>query len=150
MISTRKDTGVVDPVLLEKMMVSGRIPLYVKKYAELNKLSISELVMAGFDSYREKDVEHAIERLSYHEKRVLHWKQVVLQNEELSNTELVFCNTVRDEFRRQERGHRENRRQDEEWLLTRVKKGQAEGYKITLNKLYNFCISDNGDGNGKS
>jgi len=147
--SQSNQTDTLDPILLEKVMVSGRIPKYVTKYAKDRELSISDLIMAGFDAYRESDSEHAIERLSYHENRVLHWRKLVLQNDQLSNTELSFCNTVRDEFIKQDRGHPETIRQDESWLIPRVRKGQAEGYKITLKKLYNFCNTDKNDGKEK-
>lgn len=130
-------------------MVSGRVPKYVKKYAEDNKLSISQLLMAGFDAYREKDIEHAIERLRYHENRVIHWKQVVIQNEDVCHTETEFCNTVREEFKKQDRGHPSNIKQDEQWLIPRVQKAQAEGLHITLTQLYKFCITDKNNGGKK-
>lgn len=144
-----KKEVIIDPVLLEKVMVSGRVPRYVKKYAELNKLSISDLISAGFDVYRERDKEHAIERLRYHKERVLHWEGVVLQDEHMCNTEHVICNTIREEFRRQERGRPENKRQDEEWLIPRVRRLQAEGHKTTLTSLYKFCTSDENNGGKK-
>ena len=147
-ISSRND-GVIDPDLLEKIMVSGRVPKYVKKYAEAHEITISQLLMAGFDVYREKDAKHASERLSYHENRVLHWRRIVLHNDESCNTKVAFCNTVRDEFKKQGRGHQYNKRMDKNWLLPRVKKAVEQGIVLTVNELYAFCVKEENNGGEK-
>ena len=149
MVSSGNKGVAVDPVLLEKIMVSGRVPKYVKKYAEDNNLTISQLLMAGFDAYREQDIKHAFERLSYHENRVLHWKGIVIQGEQSCNTKLVFCNTVRDEFRKQGRGHPSSRGLDRNWLQPRVKHACADGLVITVDELYAFCVRDDNNGGEK-
>ena len=127
-------------VLLDKIMVSARIPRYVKVYADEHKISISQLVMRGFDSYRETDVEHAIERLSYHEKRVLHWKYIVLQNEQTCNTKQQICNTIKQQFLDQGRGNPETKHRDLTWLQSKAENLVKEGIIVTAQELYNLCI----------
>ena len=126
--------------LLDKIMVSARIPKYVKKYANDNKISISDLIMLGFDSYRENDEKHAIERLRYHENRVLHWKGCVLHNEQMCNTKLSKCNTIKSLFEKQGRGNPEHKNFDKNWLKIRAEKLLKEGIPITVEELYEFCI----------
>jgi len=121
-------------------MVSARIYNYVKDYAEKHNLSISQLIMKGFDSYREHDLEHAMERLRYHEERVIHWKQNVIQSETECNTKQQFCNTIKEAFLEQGRGSRETRTMDKNWLEPKVEQLQSKGIPITLEELYNFCI----------
>lgn len=149
MISDCDLDGIKHPDLLKKIMVSGRVPEYVKKYAEDNKIKISELIMAGFDRYREQDVVHAIERLSYHKNRVIHWEGVVLRNDNECNTKVSFCNTVRKEFKEQGRGHPSNRSMDRVWLQQRVKNAQKQGILLTVDELYDFCIKDKNNGGKK-
>jgi len=86
-------------------MVSGRVPIYVKEYCEQKNIRINELLMKGFDTFRDTDIDHALSRLDYHEKRVLHWKHIVLQHEHECNTKTKFCNTVRSQFMKTGRGH---------------------------------------------
>ena len=144
------DEPPVDKNLLEKTVVSVRIPKYVRKYANDHELSLSQLLIAGFDVYREKDVKHASERLSYHENRVLHWRRIVLHNEESCTTKQSFCSTIRDEFRQQGRGHPHSRRMDRVWLQSRVKKAQAQGIVLTVDELYEFCVKEENNGSGEN
>ena len=127
-------------VLLDKIMVSARIPRYVKDYADVHKISISQLVMRGFDSYRETDMKHAIERLSYHEERVLHWKYIVLQNEQTCNTKQQICNTIKQQFLDNGRGNPETKHQDIIWLQSRAENLVKEGIIVTAQELYTFCV----------
>ena len=122
-------------------MVSARIPKYVKQYADEHKISISQLVMHGFDSYRETDIKHAIERLSYHEERVLHWKHVVLQNEQECNTKQQICNTIKQQFLDNGRGNQETKHQDIIWLQSKAENLLKEGIIITAQELYDFCVN---------
>jgi len=134
----------LDTSLLDKIMVSARIPKYVKKYADEHKISISQLLIAGFDLYRESDVKHAIERLSYHENRVLHWKHIVLHNEHECNTKQQICNTIKQQFLENNRGLPESKTQDMNWLETKTRNLLKEGIIITTEELYNFCTKGNG------
>ena len=142
MVSKHSDGGVVDAFLQEKVMVSGRVPRYITKYAKDRKITISELIEAGFDRYREQDVAHASERLKYHEECVLHWKGIVLQNEQECNTKLHICNTIKQEFKEQGRGTKQTKRQDLYWLEPRVKNLVDQGIIISLNELYKYCVSE--------
>ena len=148
MVSKRNDGGVIDASLQEKAMASGRVPKYITKYAKDRKITIADLIEAGFDSYREQDAEHAIERLRYHEDCVIQWKRVVLQNEEGCNTKVSFCNTVRKEFQEQGRGHQQSRSQDKIWLQPRVKRAQGEGLFLTVDELYDFCVKPDRNNGG--
>ena len=65
---------------MDKKMVSGRIPLYVVEYVKSHNISISDLMMCGFDAFRENDYKHAMDRLLYHEERVIHWKQKLIHH----------------------------------------------------------------------
>jgi len=47
----------------DKVMVSGRIPVYVKQYADDKNIKINQLLMKGFDEFGSTDIEHAINRL---------------------------------------------------------------------------------------
>ena len=119
-------------------MVSGRIPSYVKEYCEKNNITISELMMKGFDEFRATDKDHALNRLDYHEKRVLHWRSIVLHHDEECNTKHHICNTIKKEFIEQGRGG--NKKQDMYWINSRAKNLQDEGIIITPRELYEFCI----------
>jgi len=129
-------------ILLEKKMVSGRIPRYVIQYMKDRKISVSQLLMKGFDVYRENDLNHAFERLSYHENRVLHWKGIVLHHESECNTKQRLCNTIKTAFKEQNRGSRNNRRQDKNWLAPKIKAFIEEGIPITVDELYDFCVKE--------
>lgn len=149
MVSKRSDGGSIDDSLQEKVMASGRVPKYITKYAKDRKITISDLIEAGFDRYREQDAAHASERLRYHEECVIQWKRIVLQNEVGCHTKISFCNTIRAEFQQQGRGHPHNRSQDKVWLQPRVKKGQAEGLYLTVDELYDFCVKPDPNNGGK-
>lgn len=123
----------------DKIMVSGRIPLYVKLYCEKKNIKISEIIMKGFDTFRETDKEHALNRLDYHEKRVLHWKHIVLQQEEESNTKYHICNTIKKDFRKAGRGQPENKRYDMSWIQAKAKHLIDEGIMISPQELYEYC-----------
>lgn len=125
-------------------MVSSRIPLYVKQYLEDKNLKIGDLIMRGFDEFRSTDIEHALSRLDYHEKRVLHWKGVVLQHEGECNTKHRICNTIRDEFLKQGRGHKETRRMDMNWVESKSKQLINEGIIVSPKELYKFCTCEGG------
>lgn len=120
-------------------MVSGRIPRYVKEYCEKNKITISELMMKGFDEFRATDKDHALTRLDYHEKRVLHWRMIVLQHDEESNTKHHICNTIKLEFEKNGRGHRDTKREDMSWCNAKAEHLQDEGIIINGRELYEFC-----------
>lgn len=150
MIIDPSDRGKVDESQLEKTVVSGRVPKYVKKYADDHNLSISQLLMAGFDAYREQDIVHASERLSYHENRCLHWRGICLQNTEESKQKTDFVNIIRTEFKQQGRGHPHDKNQDKTWLQARVKTAQKHGILLTVDELYEFCVkSDKNNGGSK-
>jgi len=123
----------------DKVMVSGRIPLYVKEYCEKNKIPISKLLLVGFDAYRENDYNHAMERLRYHEERVIHWKQKLIQRESEINTKEQKCITIKEAFIEQGRGSLETKRQDLNWLSPKVDRLINDGIPITLEELYEFC-----------
>ena len=127
---------------IEKIMVSARVPRYVVEFAKERDISLSELLMAGFDRYRENDVNHALERLSYHENRVLHWKQKVLHYDEESNTKERICNTIRGEFLKLGRGQPGNERLDKNWLSCKLIIFQRERIPISLDELYGYCIQE--------
>lgn len=122
-------------------MVSGRIPRYVKEYCEKNKITISELMMKGFDEFRATDKDHALTRLDYHEKRVLHWRMIVLQHDEESNTKHHICNTIKKDFIKAGRGSPDTKRFDMSWIQAKTKNLIDEGIIITPHELYEFCIS---------
>lgn len=126
----------------DKVMVSGRIPLYVKEYCEKKKLKINDLMMKGFDSFRETDIDHALSRLDYHEKRVLHWKHIVLQYEQECNTKVKICNTVREQFVKQGRGHKSTYREDIFWCSAKSEHLINEGVMISGKELYKYCITE--------
>jgi len=126
--------------LNKKVMVSGRIPSYVKEYSENKKIPISKLLLAGFDAYRENDYNHAMSRLRYHEERVIHWKQKLIHRENEINTKEQFCITIKEAFVEQGRGNKEMKRQDMNWLEPKVDKLILEKIPITLEELYEFCI----------
>ena len=127
--------------LLDKVMVSARIPRYIKEYADKHNLSISQLLVKGFDSYRETDVEHAFERLSYHEKRVLHWRHIVLQQDEECNTKQRICNTIKADFLANGRGNKETYRMDMNWVKAKAEQLVNEGVIISPQELYDFCVN---------
>ena len=126
----------------KKVMVSGRIPTYVKEYCEKNNITISKLLMQGFDSFRSTDKEHAVTRLEYHEKRVLHWRHIVLQHDEECNTKYHICNTIKAEFKKYGRGSPETRKEDMFWIKSKSESLQDEGVIITPKELYEFCINE--------
>ena len=126
----------------KKVMVSGRIPTYVKEYCEKNNITISKLLMQGFDSFRSTDKEHAVTRLEYHEKRVLHWRHIVLQHDEECNTKYHICNTIKKEFKKYGRGSPETRKEDMFWIKSKSESLQDEGVIITPKELYQFCINE--------
>ena len=136
------DRGKVDTRNLEKKVVTGRVPKYVVNYAKGHDLSISDLIMAGFDTYRENDLSHAFERLSYHEERCIHWKQKLIHAESETNTKHALCITVKETFLSQGRGQPGNKRMDRNWLEPRIRDMQSKGIPITLEELYDFCISE--------
>jgi len=126
----------------DKIMVSSRIPAYVKEYCEKNKLTIAQLLMKGFDEFRSTDMEHALSRLDYHEKRVLHWKGIVLQNEAECNTKHHICNTIKKDFIKNGRGSDDTRRMDVNWCKAKANQLVNEGIIITDKELYEFCRRD--------
>lgn len=125
-------------------MVSSRIPVYVKNYCEKNGIKLSELILKGFDVFRESDREHALSRLDYHEKRVLHWRHIVLQQDEECNTKWHICNTIKKDFIEQGRGSKETHHMDMNWCESKSKNCVNEGIIITPIELYNFCIKKEG------
>lgn len=127
---------------VDKVMVTGRVPSYVKKYCEKNNITISKLLMKGFDEFRSTDREHAMSRLNYHEERVLHWRQIVLQQQEECNTKVQFCNTVRETFQEQGRGTPETKRLDMSWINAKTLSLQKKGVVVTPDELYEFCIRE--------
>lgn len=120
-------------------MVSCRIPLYVKEYCESKKLKIGQLLMAGFDSFRATDIKHAEERYTYHENRLLHWKRIVLQQEEQCNTKQNICNTIKETFTSNGRGSPETKRVDMNWCNAKAEQMINEGIIISGVELYEFC-----------
>jgi len=126
----------------EKVMVTGRVPSYVREYAQKNNITISQLLMAGFDSFRSTDSDHAISRLDYHEKRVLHWRAIVLQHDEECNTKHHICNTIKKEFEKAGRGHKETRREDMFWCNAKAEHLQDENIIISGRELYDFCVKE--------
>ena len=128
-------------------MVSCRIPVYVKEYIESKNLKIGEVLIAGFDNFRATDKEHALNRLDYHEKRVLHWRSIVLQQDEECNTRYHICNTIKKDFIKNGRGHPETKREDINWIKAKAENLQDEGIIITPIELYNYCIKKDQEGN---
>ena len=120
-------------------MVTGRIPSYVKKYAKDNNITISQLLMAGFDNFRSTDKDHALNRLDYHEKRVLHWRAIVLQHDEECNTKHHICNTIKKDFVKAGRGSKETKRMDMNWCEAKAENLIDEGVIISGRELYEFC-----------
>ena len=123
-------------------MVSGRVPIYVKEYCEDKGIPISQLLMKGFDEFRSTDREHALNRLDYHEKRVLHWKHIVLQHESECNTKHHICNTIKKDFVKNGRGTPESKRMDMSWCDAKARQLIEEGVIISGKELYNFCVRD--------
>jgi len=100
-------------------MVSGRVPLYVVEYAKKRNIPISDLIMKGFDSFRENDIKHANDRYKYHEERVLHWRQKLIQIDEECNTKNNLCNTVREVFLENKRQYM-SKKENMIWLENKV------------------------------
>jgi len=123
----------------DKVMVSSRIPVYVKQYIEEKNLKIIDVIMKGFDEFRATDKDHALNRLDYHEKRVLHWRHIVLQHDEECNTKHHICNTIKHDFVKQGRGTVDSRRQDMSWCEAKAESLIDEGVIITPRELYEFC-----------
>ena len=130
----------------DKVMVSGRVPLYVKEYCETKNITISQLLMQGFDSFRNTDKDHALIRLDYHEKRVLHWRSIVLQHDEECNTKHHICNTLRNEFKKHGRGHKDTKREDMSWCDAKADQLINEGIIINGKELYDICTKDMEEG----
>jgi predicted GTPase len=128
----------------DKVMVSCRIPVYVKEYIEKKNLKIADIMMKGFDEFRSTDVEHALNRLDYHEKRVLHWRHIVLQNDEQCNTKYHICNTIKKTFVEQGRGTSDTLRMDMSWCTAKAEQLVNEGIIITGKELYGFCVRGDG------
>lgn len=126
----------------DKIMVSCRIPLYVKDYIEKKKLRIGEVMMKGFDCFRDTDIEHALSRLDYHEKRVLHWRHIVLQHEEECNTKHHICNTIKQDFEKNGRGNPETKGMDMNWCNAKAEQLINEGVIVSGRELYDFCMKD--------
>jgi len=127
---------------VEKKHVTARVPSYVIEYCKKNKITYSDLCMKGFDFFRATDVEHALNRLDYHEKRVLHWKHIVLQHDEECNTKHKICNTIKQQFVENGRGSPETYGVDMNWIKAKTEKLQSEGLIITPNELYKLCIGE--------
>jgi len=144
------DRGRVDDTLQKKIIVTARVPKYVQKYANDHKISISQLLMAGFDTYRENDLAHAFERLTYHEERTLHWKQKVIHAESETNTKQALCITIKETFIEQGRGTPETRKMDKNWLEPRIRDLQSKGIPITLDELYEFCVTPDRNNGGNT
>lgn len=127
---------------MEKHHTTVRIPGYVINYCLEHNISFSELIMKGFDSFRATDTKHALSRLGYHEERVLHWKQIVLQNDNECGTKQQFCNTVRDVFREQGRGNKETKHEDMSWCEAKAESLLNKGVIVSKEELYNYCIKE--------
>jgi len=127
---------------IEKIMVSARIPYYVKQYADERKLTIAQLIMKGFDSYRSNDKKHALERLKYHEDRMLHWKKIVLQHEQENNTKNQLCNIIKKQFLEQGRGGSDTKRQDMSWLESKAEQLCKNGVIVSAQELYDYCVRE--------
>jgi len=124
----------------DKVMVSCRIPVYVKEYIEGKNLKVGQVLMQGFDSFRTTDKDHALNRLDYHEKRVLHWRHIVLQHDEEGNTKHHICNTIKKEFVKAGRGSKDTKRMDMSWCKAKAENLIDEGVIISGGELYGFCI----------
>jgi len=96
--------------------------------------------MKGFDSYRSTDTKHALNRLEYHENRVLHWKQIVLHNDNECGTKQQFCNTVRELFIKHGRGNPNDKRKDMSWCEAQSEKLLDKGVVVNKEELYEYCI----------
>ena len=123
-------------------MVSGRVPLYVVDYAKKNKITISDLILSGFNKFRENDEKHALSRYNYHEDRLIHWKQIVLQLQQECNTKHQLCNTVREVFIENKRNSGFTPRQNKVWLEPKVNDLTKKGIPITVDELYMFCVKE--------
>lgn len=123
----------------DKVMISCRIPVYVKEFIDKKNLKIAEVLMKGFDEFRSTDIEHAFNRLDYHEKRVLHWKHIVLQSEQECNTKHHICNTLKQTFIEHGRGSPDTKRMDMSWCEAKAQHLVNEGVIITGRELYEFC-----------
>ena len=137
-----KKSSVLDNSLLDKIPISVRVPKYVIQYCKQKNISYPQLLMKGFDSYRSYDVEHALNRLKYHEDRVLHWRGIVLHNEQECNTKHQICNTIKQQFIDNGRGNPTDKRQDVNWLEPKADELRSQGIPITVEELYNFCIEN--------
>jgi len=123
-------------------MVSGRVPLYVVEYAKKRNIPISDLIMKGFDSFRENDIKHANDRYKYHEERVLHWRQKLIQIDEECNTKNNLCNTVREVFLENKRQYM-SKKENMIWLENKVDNLVDKGILISKEELYEFCTKKN-------
>jgi len=126
--------------ILKKHGSSVRVPGYVLNYCIDKNISLSKLLMKGFDSFRSTDTKHAFNRLDYHEERVLHWKQIVLHNDNECGTKQQFCGTVVELFKEQGRGNPDNRRPDMNWLEAKAEALLEKGVVVTKEELYKMCI----------
>jgi len=123
----------------DKVMVSCRIPVYVKEYIEQKNLKVGDLLMKGFDTFRATDRDHALNRLEYHENRVLHWRSIVLHHDEEGNTKVHICNTIKKDFEKQGRGSSQTKRMDRSWCEAKAENLINEGIIISGDELYEFC-----------
>jgi len=123
----------------DKVMISSRVPVYVKEFCETNNVKINDLIMRGFDVFRESDRDHAHSRLEYHEKRVLHWRHIVLQQDEECNTKWHICNTIKKEFVENNRGSKESYRMDMNWITAKTEQLINEGIIVSSKELYELC-----------
>ena len=124
---------------LQKIMVTGRIPLYMKEYFEKNNISIAKAIEFAFEKYRENDYDFCMNKLHFYEEKVLHYRQKVLHMDNESNTKTLECNTIRDTFQSLGRGSPENKKQDMNWLKPKVVVLQKKGIAISSEELYQYC-----------
>jgi len=125
--------------ILKKHGTSVRVYGYILNYCINNNINLNNLIMKGFDSYRHTDSKHALERLEYHENRVLHWKQIVLHNDNECGTKQQFCNTVIEAFKEHGRGSPESKTHDLNWLEGKAESLLDKGVVVTKEELYKMC-----------
>jgi hypothetical protein len=125
---------------MQKIMVSARIPPYIKKYFSNNNISISQALEFAFQKYRETEKNYCVKKWREAEENVLHWKQKVLHFEQECNTKQQKCNTIKETFLDLGRGNPDMIKQDKAWLEPKVEQLQKEGVSINVNELYEYCI----------
>jgi len=111
---------------------------FCRYIAKKHNISYSELIMAGFDSFRENDIKHANNRYKYHEERLLHWRQKLIQIDDECNKKTQMCNTVREVFLENNRQHI-GKRENMNWLETKVDSLLENGIIVSKEELYEFC-----------